>query len=475
MATGTTVFSRVTVVAPKTRIDLALPADVSVADLLPMLLDMAHEGTADGGARHGGWCLAKLGGDRLDPSQTLASLGVVDGDMLQLRRNADNPPPPLYDDVVDALAEAEPGSYRPWTKETAARVGHTAGALALVAAAGALGVAGMQLQNGPEFLFQLVLAVAGLVVAVFATAIGSMVTRAYAAATTGTVVAAAGGLPMAFVAGIHMIPGHEPSLALLLGSALVLIFSAISLMVIGAGVVTFIAAATVSTFATIASIIAALLPVGAATAAGVGAGAAAVGLAGISLLPRITIQLAKLPLPHVPGSSEDLREDTHFPDYRVIERRTGLAHQYMTGMIIGSGLTAALGAILAASSHNVFGPLLAIVVAAVLLLRARSYANGSQAVALLLNGLLAAAGVAGGMIYTINDKPLAITWTFVPLLLLAIAAIVFGVVFPNRRFSPVQRRSVDVLEAVLIALVLPLALGVMDLYLYVRDLNLNLF
>lgn len=477
MATGTTVFSRVTVVAPKTRIDLALPADVSVADLLPMLLDMAHEGTADGGARHGGWCLAKLGGDRLDPSQTLASLGVIDGDMLQLRRNADNPPPPLYDDVVDALAEAEPGSYRPWTKETAARVGHTAGALALVAAAGALGVTGMMglPDGGPAFLFQLVLAVAGLVVAVFATAIGSMVTRAYAAPTTGTVIAAAGGLPMAFVAGINMIPGHEPSLALLLGSALVLIFSAISLMVIGAGVVTFIAAATVSTFATIASIIAALLPVGAATAAGVGAGAAAVGLAGISLLPRITIQLAKLPLPHVPGSSEDLREDTHFPDYRVIERRTGLAHQYMTGMIIGSGLTAALGAILAASSHNVFGPLLAIVVSAVLLLRARSYANGSQAVALLLNGLLAAAGVAGGMIFMVADDALAITWTFAPLVLLAIAAIVFGVVFPNRRFSPVQRRSVDVLEAVLIALVLPLALGVMDLYLYVRDLNLNLF
>ena len=72
VATGTTVFSRVTVVAPKTRIDLALPADVSVADLLPMLLDMAHEGTADGGARHGGGGPAKLGGDRLGPSPTPA-------------------------------------------------------------------------------------------------------------------------------------------------------------------------------------------------------------------------------------------------------------------------------------------------------------------------------------------------------------------------------------------------------------------
>lgn len=95
MATGTTVFSRVTVVAPTTRIDLALPADVSVADLLPMLLEMAREATPDGGSRHGGWCLAKLSGDELDPSQTLASLGIVDGDMLQLRRRSDNPPPPL--------------------------------------------------------------------------------------------------------------------------------------------------------------------------------------------------------------------------------------------------------------------------------------------------------------------------------------------------------------------------------------------
>ncbi|MGH4006451.1 MAG: hypothetical protein ACRDSO_20380, partial [Pseudonocardiaceae bacterium] len=38
------------------------------------------------------------------------------------------------------------------------------------------------------------------------------------------------------------------------------------------------------------------------------------------------------------------------------------------------------------------------------------------------------------------------------------------VVLPRRRFSPVLRRSVDVVEATLIAAVLPLALGVMDLY-----------
>ena len=111
MATGTTVFSRVTVVAPTTRIDLALPSDVSVADLLPMLLEMASETKPDGGSRHGGWVLARLGDSQpLEPNQSLSAQGIVDGDMLQLRRRADNPPPPLYDDVVDALAEAEPGS-----------------------------------------------------------------------------------------------------------------------------------------------------------------------------------------------------------------------------------------------------------------------------------------------------------------------------------------------------------------------------
>jgi type VII secretion integral membrane protein EccD len=145
VATGTTVFSRVTVVAPRTRIDVALPADVSVADLLPMLLEMAKETTSDGGARHGGWCLAKLGDSPLDPSRTLGALGVVDGDMLQLRKRSENPPPPLYDDVVDAIAEAAPDSYRPWTKATANRIGHIAGALALVI--GALAV----LMAGPLF------------------------------------------------------------------------------------------------------------------------------------------------------------------------------------------------------------------------------------------------------------------------------------------------------------------------------------
>jgi hypothetical protein len=46
-------------------------------------------------------------------------------------------------------------------------------------------------------------------------------------------------------------------------------------------------------------------------------------------------------------------------------------------------------------------------------------------------------------------------------------------VFPDQRFSPVLRRAVDVLEALLIVSVLPLALAVMNLYTGIRHFHLG--
>ncbi|SHE42584.1 type VII secretion integral membrane protein EccD [Streptoalloteichus hindustanus] len=475
MATGTTVFSRVTVVAPTTRIDVALPADVAVADLLPMVLDMARRASGeggplnarDGGVRHGGWCLAKLGeSEPLDPSRTLASQGVVDGELLQLRRRNENPPPPLYDDVVDAIADSAPDSYRPWTTETAGRIGHLAGGLALVGAAMAAWRA------GPSYPLATAL-VAG-VAAVVAVVVGAVIARAYAAATTGVVVAAAGGLPLALVSGLYIVPGTEVlglgRANLLLGSALVLVVATASIMVLGAGVTVFVAAATAGTLGVLAFAVATLVDT---PAPGVAAGAGAVALAGLSTLPRLTLRLARLPLPQVPGSAEDLKEDTGFPEYTVIERRTGLAHEYMTGMLVGCGVVAAISAILAATDGSVFGPLFAVALSAVMLMRARAYANGSQAVALLVTGMVAATGVLLGWLWTATPFTLLL-WVFGALVLLAATGLVLGVVFPEKKFSPVLRRTADIAEAVLIASVLPLALAVMDLYSTIRHLNINI-
>ncbi|WP_216210446.1 type VII secretion integral membrane protein EccD [Amycolatopsis aidingensis] len=464
MATGTTVFSRVTVVAPRTRIDVALPADVAVADLLPMLLEMAREATPDGGARHGGWALAKLGDAPLDPSRTLASLGVVDGELLQLRRRNENPPPPLYDDVVDAIAESDPGSFRPWTKETAQRIGHIAGGLALFVAAFALFMGG-SLFGGSG----LAAAIAGGVGAVACVALGAVLTKAYSAEATGVLIAAAGGLPMAFVSGFYIVPDGSLRAKLLLASALVVVIAAVAIVVIGAGITTFIAAATAGTLGLIAFAVATLV---AHPAPGIAAGAAAVSLGCISILPRATIWLAKLPLPHVPGTAEELKEDSGFPDYTAIERRTTVAHNYMTGLLIGCGAATAIAAIITASSSSIFGIITGVVATLALLLRARTYANGSQAVALLTTGMVSAGGILLGWLWT-EDTFGRLLWVFGSLILLAAAALVLGVIFPNQRFSPPMRRTVEIIEAICVATVLPLALAVMDLYSAMRGIELG--
>ncbi len=448
-------------VAPRTRIDVALPSDVAVADLLPMVLKMAGEATPDGGSRHGGWCLAKLGDTAIDPGRTLGWLGVVDGDLLQLRRRSENPPPPLFDDVVEAIAAAAPDSYRPWTERSARTLGMVAGGLALLAGAIALLLAGPGLGT-------VLLASIG---AVAVLAAGAVIARVYGETTTGVLVAAASP-PLGLVSGLYVVPSSvgdgNPLLALgaanlLLGCTLALVPAVASIMVVGSGITPFVAFATAAALGTLASLVATLMDD--PPEAGIAAGTAAAALGAISVLPRLTIQLARLPLPQVPGSAEDLREDTSFPDYAAIERRAGLAHEFMTGMIIGSGAVAAIGAVwAAATAENAFGPALGAAVAAVLLLRARSYANGSQAIALLISGMITAAGLLVTGMVAAEQFAWLLLLVFCSLLVLAALALVLGVVFPRRRFSPVMRRSVDVAEAILIAAVLPLALGVMDLY-----------
>jgi type VII secretion integral membrane protein EccD len=253
----------------------------------------------------------------------------------------------------------------------------------------------------------------------------------------------------------------------LLACTFVLVMAVAALLVLGSGVTVFVAAASAALLGLGTALFGTLV---AHPAAGIAAGTAAVALALLSALPRLTIQLARLPLPQVPGGAQDLKEDIDFPDYTAIERRAGLAHAYLTGMIIGCGVAAAVCTLVMAADGGVFGVIMAVVVTLVLLLRARTYANGTQAIALLVTGMAAAGGLV--VLWMLRaDKLQLQLWNFGGLLLLAAAALILGVVFPTRRFSPVLRRAVDVTEALLIVSVLPLALGVMDLYATFRYLR----
>jgi type VII secretion integral membrane protein EccD len=122
---------RVSVVGGRTQLDVALPADVPVASLLPELVRLVRsrdsktsETSSDTpwpAARHTFWVLSRLApATSLRPNETLRAAGVADGELLHLKEERALSAPTLYDDVVDAAARLNKAAYSGWNA-TAAR------------------------------------------------------------------------------------------------------------------------------------------------------------------------------------------------------------------------------------------------------------------------------------------------------------------------------------------------------------------
>ncbi|WP_098893649.1 type VII secretion integral membrane protein EccD, partial [Streptomyces sp. or3] len=105
---------RLTVRAPSVTIDLAVPADVPVADLLPTLLRYVGEEAEEAGLDHAGWVLQRLGDAPLDEETTLARAGLADGAVLHLRPHTEALPEARLDDLVDGIAETVGRRLHTW-------------------------------------------------------------------------------------------------------------------------------------------------------------------------------------------------------------------------------------------------------------------------------------------------------------------------------------------------------------------------
>ncbi|MGH8880056.1 MAG: EsaB/YukD family protein [Stackebrandtia sp.] len=97
-------LTRITVSAPRRRIDLVLPDHVPVAELLPTVLDYAGEGSADDAEKHGGFDLRRADGKTVTPTQSMAMQQIRDGEVLHLAPRHADWPEGEYDDVVEAIA-----------------------------------------------------------------------------------------------------------------------------------------------------------------------------------------------------------------------------------------------------------------------------------------------------------------------------------------------------------------------------------
>jgi len=185
---------RVTVTAGERRADLGLPGTVALAEIVPGLARTL--GVLDAGLVHAGYRLVRPDGRALDTARSMVAQGVADGEVLSLEVGALAPEPRVYDDLVEAVADAVEERYRPWTaRDTALGAGWAAVALVAVAAALLLGASGGR---------TLAAAVAG-VGALLVLGAGAVVTRVDREPATGQLLVPAAGL-LAGVGGLLAAP-----------------------------------------------------------------------------------------------------------------------------------------------------------------------------------------------------------------------------------------------------------------------------
>src|SRR5262245_7959145 len=192
---------RVTVVSPRARMDVALPVQCTLAELVPQLVRLAGAPVRPGpdGA---GWSLSRVGGPPLPPGLTVGAASIGDGEVLYLTARAGPATPLLFDDVVDAIASAAQNRRGAWRPTVGRRLGL---ASAAVLFAGVIGFLLAALSGGPRApVYVGVLAVALLLT-------GAALARAYRDLPAACACAGVGAVA-ALATGLTALPPHVLSL-----------------------------------------------------------------------------------------------------------------------------------------------------------------------------------------------------------------------------------------------------------------------
>jgi len=463
-------LARVTINTPHRRVDVALPEQIAIAELLPELLQHAGEGFADEGERHGGWVLRRADGTALAGDKSLHQQNVRDGQVLHLVPARADWPELEYDDVVEAIAEGarrRGASWSPASTRTATVVG--AGVLL---AGGVLAI----LQGGPTWEPGGWLGLAAAVLLLFA---GIVSSRAYGDARVGAVL---GGfsLPYAFAGGALVIGGESltgvvrlaPWLGqpqLLVGAMCTLLFSALGAAGIGGRLRVFTAGVTVGLLTGLASLLSFVdTP-----------GAAAILLSflvcGIGLVPVLAIRFGKVPVPAVTlpsgqganeiysaGSAAGLEAARRLPDRQRVFASVSRSEELLSGMLIGyAALTVGATAVLVTVGGTA-GRVLTAVAAVALLLRSRLFVSPRQRVPLIIAGLTGVTVLVVGMVLGADSGTRALI--AVGSVAMALIVVVAGQAWSTKPPSPYMGRLADLFEMLIVVSVIPAALWVLDVF-----------
>jgi type VII secretion integral membrane protein EccD len=159
---GASGLVRVSVSSGTRRVDLVLPGSVPVAELVPELARSV--GLLDAATVYGGYRVVTASGRELSGESGLVAQGVEDGGLLTVTAGVDQPPPRIYDDIVEAMTDVVERDLEPWSPASGRRTALTAAGLLMGLGGAALFIQYDSLLAGVAAGVAAVVLVAGAVV-----------------------------------------------------------------------------------------------------------------------------------------------------------------------------------------------------------------------------------------------------------------------------------------------------------------------
>lgn len=486
--TAATGFCRVTVVAPDSRIDVALPEDIAVADVYPEILRLTGQTQAAGTPT--GYHLVRRDGTVLDGARSLGAQQVLDGEILSLRPFAQSLPPAVFDDVSDAVASAVTRDRHLWSDELLRGAGLVGGVLLLVLMAFVIWFAD-PVRHDMHSLPGIIAGSAGLLLTAFA----GVRARVYGDRST-AVALGLGALPLVLIAGSGIIgpdAGQGPGrLQFLLGCVAVLIASVVLVALTPSGDAPFVATTFLATVGTLATFVAILTEASATETAAV---CAPVALGLVAFLPGLSARFARLPIGYAsprtaPAGYDDTDPNTPDGDPEPVDAERIAAqarrgHEMLLGLVGGCAAVVVGSAAVLGFSDNIWGQILALAAGLAMLLRARLFRYTSQVACVLVAGI----GAIGLLVLGLSLNPptdllyelvrygdrgaLDIRTIWLSAAVAAGAALLtaIGLVIPRKGLSPFWGRLLDLTESVVLLSLVPLCLAVLDVFVRARALT----
>lgn len=449
--TVTTDIARVTIISTSRRIDLALPGNTTLAELLPSIVKFAENKSTPDALQE--WVLQRLGEDPFDPFVEIATLGISDGETLHLRQRDATMPDAAFDDVVDGISTAT-ASLPAWQNADGQKVALVA---MVILICGLPSAAAFWAQN--LFVSLSVLVLSGICTFVSILLARTLGLRAVSGVLAWNAVGLAAAAGATVFSTLSVEVSAVPIAFLTAGTCVLLVASATALgtqvtayelmgMAIAAGVIVTVA------------IVATLRPPWFLAACTIGM---AVTLVLTPALPGWSFLLAKVAMPNLPTTADALIADRQPVQADIVDRAIA-ADRFLCGMVLGTGISATvLGAIISLTGSG--WPTTAFILTAgiALLLRGRSFMSRTTRLWMFISGSL---------VTLMGLTRLLLTLPLSGQVLVAVLVVVLGgalltayaATLYDQILSPVWGRWGDIIEWIAIMALVPLALAVINLY-----------